>query len=219
MEPLQKNERLTLSKIVSEQLKQFILDNHMLPGDKLPSEREMFKKFSVSRTVLREALRYLELSGFLVIRHGEGAFIKEQDLSPLMDQLVFQWKTIKREDRKELHDLRIMLELNAVDMIVSNGSADDLDLIEKSAKLCSQESNADKQAELDHQFHTTLIQSTHNRYFIQLAAPILQLCNALNIPVSPLPNPKNDLYILLVKSLLSKDNSLAKETIRKLLDL
>ncbi|MBW1780053.1 MAG: FadR family transcriptional regulator [Deltaproteobacteria bacterium] len=61
------------------QLKEAILLGRFKSGDKLPSERELTLEFQVSRGVIREAIRALELSGFVVIRQGPagGAFVTE----------------------------------------------------------------------------------------------------------------------------------------------
>lgn len=46
------------------------------PGDKLPSEYELSKKFGVSRMTLRESLRALEEEGLVARKQGVGTFIK-----------------------------------------------------------------------------------------------------------------------------------------------
>jgi len=61
------------------QLKEAILLGRFKSGDKLPSERELTLEFQVSRGVIREAIRALELSGFVAIRQGPagGAFVTD----------------------------------------------------------------------------------------------------------------------------------------------
>ncbi|WP_083455673.1 FadR/GntR family transcriptional regulator [Desulfosarcina cetonica] len=71
------------SEDVFLQLKAAILSGKFKPGSKLPSERELTAEFQVSRGVIREAIRMLELSGFLAIRqgHGGGAYVTDLTLS------------------------------------------------------------------------------------------------------------------------------------------
>ena len=68
-----------VSDEVAEQLKQSILLGHFEPGDKLPPERELAADFQVSRVAIRQALRVLENSGFIITRQGitGGAFITD----------------------------------------------------------------------------------------------------------------------------------------------
>jgi GntR family transcriptional regulator, transcriptional repressor for pyruvate dehydrogenase complex len=57
------------------------------PGDKLPPERDLAQQLGVSRNVLREALRSLEMAGVLRLQKGVkgGAFIQEGDTSRMND--------------------------------------------------------------------------------------------------------------------------------------
>lgn len=57
---------------VSTEIKKLILDGVLRPGDRLPSEMDLAKQFGVGRPTVREALRILELSGFIVIQQGYG---------------------------------------------------------------------------------------------------------------------------------------------------
>lgn len=68
-----------ISEAVLAQLKEAILLGHFKSGEKLPSERELTEEFQVSRGVIREAIRALEITGFVVLRQGPtgGAFVTE----------------------------------------------------------------------------------------------------------------------------------------------
>lgn len=58
-----------------------IASGQLKPGDKLPAERELGERFSVGRSVIREALRSLEEAGILEFRRGVtgGAFVRAGD--------------------------------------------------------------------------------------------------------------------------------------------
>ena len=68
-----------ISEEVLRQLKEAILLGQFKSGEKLPSERELTEEFRVSRGVIREAIRALEITGFVVTRQGPagGAFVTE----------------------------------------------------------------------------------------------------------------------------------------------
>ncbi|MFC1863563.1 FadR/GntR family transcriptional regulator [Thermodesulfobacteriota bacterium] len=68
-----------ISEEVLRQLKEAILLGEFKSGEKLPSERELTVQFQVSRGVVREAIRMLEVTGFAETRQGPagGAFVTE----------------------------------------------------------------------------------------------------------------------------------------------
>ncbi|HMG39680.1 MAG TPA: FadR/GntR family transcriptional regulator [Acidimicrobiales bacterium] len=58
--------------VVAQRIVAEILDNELTPGDMLPPERVMLERYDVSRGVLREALRYLEMQEVIRVRPGPG---------------------------------------------------------------------------------------------------------------------------------------------------
>ncbi|GAA4485563.1 FadR/GntR family transcriptional regulator [Rhodococcus olei] len=59
------------------------------PGDRLPAEKLMLDEYQVGRGTLREALRYLELSGAISLKPGPGGgpTVEKPDASHLMNSL------------------------------------------------------------------------------------------------------------------------------------
>jgi len=47
---------------------------------KIPSENELSKKYSVSRQTVRKAIGYLESEGYLYARHGSGTFVARREI-------------------------------------------------------------------------------------------------------------------------------------------
>ena len=99
------------SEDVFAQLKASILSGMFKSGSKLPSERELTEEFQVSRGVIREAIRMLELSGFLSIRqgHGGGAYVTDLTLSHVSNAFLdlFQTNTLSMA---EVAQVRLFIE-------------------------------------------------------------------------------------------------------------
>ena len=64
---------------VAVQIREQLSRGALIPGDKLPSERELAEQFQLSRNTVREALRSLEMAGILEFRKGMygGAFVRD----------------------------------------------------------------------------------------------------------------------------------------------
>ncbi len=67
-----------LYRVVADRIQQLIRDDRIQPGERLPSERDLAIKLSVSRASLREALIALELGGVIEVRGGSGVYVSEQ---------------------------------------------------------------------------------------------------------------------------------------------
>lgn len=64
-----------------ELLKDQIEEKKWAPGEQIPGEQELCDVYGVSRTVVRQALRELELSGIINRRKGKGTFIAEPKIN------------------------------------------------------------------------------------------------------------------------------------------
>ena len=62
---------------IATQLMELIELQKLLPGDKLPPERQLADLLEVSRPSLREALHILQAQGLVQIKHGQGTFVQE----------------------------------------------------------------------------------------------------------------------------------------------
>ncbi len=62
-------------------LKEQIHNKKWLPGEQIPGEQDLCEKYRISRTVVRQALRELELEGVITRRKGKGTFISEPKIS------------------------------------------------------------------------------------------------------------------------------------------
>jgi DNA-binding transcriptional regulator YhcF (GntR family) len=72
---------------IAEGLISQIEARELLPGDQLPSERELSLKLNVNRMTLRRALRVLESQGFIVRKHGVGTFVSAPKIDRQMDEV------------------------------------------------------------------------------------------------------------------------------------
>src|SRR2546427_4746691 len=99
-----------LSARVYVQIKNLILCNEVLPGQKL-HHQELSERLGVSRTPVREALTRLVQEGYVSLLPNRG----------------FTCKEIRLQEAEELYDLREALEAFAVEKAIENLTDDGLD--------------------------------------------------------------------------------------------
>jgi len=106
---MNKDEKITASEVLQLRLEESILSRQYLPGDRLPSEREIMVRMKVGRGTVREAYRSLKQKGLIEIRHGGGAFVREVDSSMVGDTLSTLIRH-RRVSTQHLQEFREALE-------------------------------------------------------------------------------------------------------------
>ncbi len=73
---------------IADRLRRAIEDGTFKPGDALPGEAEINKRFGVSRSTSRAALDHLETEGLIKRRSGLGSIVIEPQRGALLEQIV-----------------------------------------------------------------------------------------------------------------------------------
>ncbi|KUO72061.1 MAG: hypothetical protein APF81_28200 [Desulfosporosinus sp. BRH_c37] len=107
VEPLKEQK---IYQVIFDSIRDSIINGELKPGQKLPPERVLAKRFQVSRTSIREALMALEISGIIVIKSSEGSFIRQIETTTLINDLSSA--IIKAEDNMvyEMLEVRRLIE-------------------------------------------------------------------------------------------------------------
>jgi GntR family transcriptional repressor for pyruvate dehydrogenase complex len=94
---------------VSEQLTELVRSGNLKSGDVLPSEHELAIAFRVSRPVVREALRGLQIAGMLETRQGGRCSVTELDVTRMLEplQLVI---ALNEGNLSRLYEARVVAE-------------------------------------------------------------------------------------------------------------
>jgi DNA-binding FadR family transcriptional regulator len=97
--------RVRLGEQVAELLLAAIRLHEFLPGERLPSERELCARLGVNRTAVREGLRWLEQQQFIEVRRGKygGAFVLHTPAEIALERI-----------RGKIPELRQLLEYRAL---------------------------------------------------------------------------------------------------------
>lgn len=147
--PLAKARPQSLAGQIYAQLKADIFDFRLLPGDRF-SEGDVATRMNVSRTPVRQALYRLEKEGYLAVYFRSGWQVKPFDFAYF----------------EELYDVRIVLELAAVERLCAMDQPNAvLQTLQATWRVEEGERLQDPHAvsALDERFHCALVEATGNR--------------------------------------------------------
>src|ERR1700757_3890577 len=116
---------------ICERIREQLALGLLKPGDKLPPERDLAQQLGVSRNVLREALRSLEMAGVLRLLKGVkgGAFIQEGDTSRMND-VMRDMLSLGTISVRELSEARVHVLDLVVGLACDHARQSDLDALE-----------------------------------------------------------------------------------------
>jgi GntR family transcriptional repressor for pyruvate dehydrogenase complex len=100
-----------VSESIASRIQSGISQGRLRPGERLPAEREMARRFKTSRVSVREAYRSLEEMGLLRIRRGAegGAFISDVGDEPVIRSLSLMLR-LGKTSHEELTEARLLIE-------------------------------------------------------------------------------------------------------------
>ena len=122
--------RSSVSDAIVDQIIDLISRRVLRPGDRLPSERELCRRFDVGRSSVREALRSLSVMGVLDGRVGDGTFVSDDDRY-LERTLQLGGMLLDPKRVEDLIETRLMLESHTAYWAASRATADNLAAMDK----------------------------------------------------------------------------------------
>ena len=108
VKPIQRD--LLYTKI-ADAIMEYIKENDLKTGDRIPSERELAQEFNTSRNSVREALRVLENNGIIEVKMGKGAYITEKKAENSFYLKVWKVNYIELLEMKSVLEMHIIREL------------------------------------------------------------------------------------------------------------
>lgn len=164
-----------LFREVVRQIEDLLISGDLTPGDMLPPERTLAERFGVSRTVIREAMKALELRGVVEVQHGRGVQIS-QPTAEMFSDSMFRFIKTQQSPIWALHELRSILETGIA--VLAAERRTQKDLLELKRLLKEMQQSVDdpmKYLELDLQFHRALTEAAHNPLMGPVWEPLTKL--------------------------------------------
>ena len=117
---------------VGEEIRAQILAGRLKVDQRLPTERDLAVQFGVSRVVVREAVRSLELTGLLSVKKGPrgGIFVARDYARPINDSIA-NLLAVGEADLKDLFEVRKLIEPYAAARVARIATEADLELLSR----------------------------------------------------------------------------------------
>jgi DNA-binding FadR family transcriptional regulator len=181
---------------VVRQIRERVYSGELRPGDRLPPERAMSEQFGVSRNMVREALRMLEITGIVELRKGAtgGAFIcrgrPEFVARSLSDMMRLGGFTLS-----DVTEARQWLSSTIVRAACERATEQDLARLEANIAEAAELAAADDWASVavvNIEFHNLLASASHNPVLVMIQRSVMDVMREISLVAGPI---RSDLTI------------------------
>jgi GntR family transcriptional regulator, transcriptional repressor for pyruvate dehydrogenase complex len=176
---------------IVELIVEFIAEQRLRPGDRLPTEQEFAERFGVSRTIVRDAIKMLTPSGLVRPRRGSGIFVGEEEQHPPQISRLHLASPAAPERISDLFEFRRFQEMQTASLAAQHITVAELRTVEHFLSINQEAAKSeDRETFLrsDDEFHRSIAVASHNVFFVEAVTSILQLQRwAVNILTAGAP--------------------------------
>lgn len=157
-----------ISKQQVQRIRDFVLagstDGSLLPGAKLPTEREFSKRFRLPRNAVRRGLAQLEAEGYVTREVGRGTFLTGTppgDAPAKADSML-------NISPAEVMEARLRIEPAIAELIVTHATTADFSRMETCLEKAEHATSLDEFELWDAALHQAMANASHNRFMVRL---------------------------------------------------
>jgi GntR family transcriptional repressor for pyruvate dehydrogenase complex len=151
-----------------EKIKAMIVSGELVPGDRLPPEKELAERLGLSRNSMREAVKALEVIRVLDVRRGDGTYVTSLEPHLLLEAIAFVVDMHDDGSMLEIFAVRRMLESQATGLAATLGN--EAEIAELIAEVDGIDASVSVEALVDHdiRFHREIVRMAGNAYLASL---------------------------------------------------
>jgi GntR family transcriptional regulator, transcriptional repressor for pyruvate dehydrogenase complex len=161
----------TAGERIAERIVTAVALGEFVPGQRLPTERELATMLEVSRATVREALQRLQASGYVITKRGRGGgtFVRT-DQGPDADDMIARTLVPAWADLTELLDFRHLVEQLIARTAAQRREEADIEQIRWAVQAYIDAADRDASRLADHALHQAIARATHNTRLVELSA-------------------------------------------------
>ncbi len=172
--------RRKLSDQVLDRLRRMMEDGELVPGDAMPSERDLMARFGVGRPAVREALQTLSQMGLITITHGGRSRVNALSADSVLrqaDEVARLFVAASPDNLEHLKQARRMFEIGMVEAGVARATDADVaelrTILDRQRAALNEDLRAFVRADMD--FHGRIARLPGNPLFAALSDAMLAL--------------------------------------------
>jgi len=167
------NDRATPS-LVYRALLRSIRDGFMVPGAKLPNERELAQQLNTSRTAVRSALAMMERQGLVLRRVGSGTYLTD-DADLVFDRMDQTSVGVHEAvpSFAEIVEGRLLFEPAMMHLVVNRVQDDEIVEMRNTLEQILAAPTWEDFKEQIYDLHRQIFASTRNKFMVQIMGNIL----------------------------------------------
>jgi GntR family transcriptional repressor for pyruvate dehydrogenase complex len=168
--------RNTLVDDTADKIRQMIFGGEIMPGELLPSRKELAAQFGVGISTIHEAIKSLDAIGLVESRPGKGTWVRPNALESVIHPSLIT-NRFGQLDIETIYEARLMLEVALAELAAQKATPEDIATMWRTfdAAQAVIDDNAEF-ARLDWDFHVAIAKAGHNvliETFYQLSRELL----------------------------------------------
>ncbi|MFI1508685.1 FadR/GntR family transcriptional regulator [Streptomyces sp. NPDC020597] len=156
-------------EIVAERLLEYIAEERLVAGDRLPTENDLAQTLNTSRAVVREAVKILSALGRVRAHKGRGLFVADDEGMLITSRWGGFFRPVDIDHVLMLFEFRRVQEMTASSLAATRATPSELRSIEIAVEQCRHgftQGRADVFNQADDDFHAALTAASHNTFLV-----------------------------------------------------
>jgi GntR family transcriptional repressor for pyruvate dehydrogenase complex len=169
--------RRKLYEDVALGIERLIKERRYLPGDRLPSEKEIMSEFGVGRLAVREAMLSLQKMGLVRVSSGERAKVTAPTADALVKELSGAARLLLAQDGgiQQFQDARALFETGLARLAAQRATREDIDALREALDANGQAiANRPEFMRTDVAFHYAIAAMSKNPIFTSVYNAVVE---------------------------------------------
>ncbi len=156
-------DRTGITELVVQRIKELLISGELKAGSRLPPERELAERLSISRPSLRTALKALSVMGIIRAKPGSGTYIADSIPEVFTEPMHFM-TLINKTSAEELFEARGIIEAGLAELAALRARPEDIEALRE--EIDGMRAAKDQPLTLiehDVRFHQAMARAADNR--------------------------------------------------------